>query len=294
MTEGVYELRNGRKLGYALYGPGDGERVLYFHGTPSSRLEPLILGSYHKNIEELLHHFHLQLVSIDRPGMGRSTFDPRGDFRSFAIDVQELTTDWEISRTKVLCWSGGGPFALSLAYHFPSLIRQVYIITGFSRSFSEPRVFRNMNGNIYYFWAARNIPWLLRRILNFIGKREAHRPIPRWLSGLPDVDHALLSDPATINHFSKCTLNEACRQGSAGLVHDAAGYFGETGYHLQQIAQPVHYWYGLKDNTVSNVHPAAVEKYVPNATMHYKENEGHLSVYINWIEEVLQTIKENS
>lgn len=147
-----------------------------------------------------------------------------------------------------------------------------------------------MNGNIYYIWAAKNIPWVMCGIRNFIGKKQAHKPIPKWLSQLPNVDHNLLNNKTEINHLTKVTLNEACRFGSRGLVHEAANYFDETGYELNKIVQPVHYWWGSKDNTVTKVHAEAVEKQIPNAIMHYKENEGHLSIYVNCFKEVLETI----
>jgi pimeloyl-ACP methyl ester carboxylesterase len=290
MTEDIFQLKDGRELGYAFYGPRDGEPLLYFHGTPSSRLEPLILNNYNKDFEHLVYKYKLNVVAIDRPGMGHSTYNPKGSFTSFANDVSELMRHLKINTCKVLCWSGGGSYALSLAYHFPQLIQQVNIITGFTRSFSEHCVFKNMNGNTYYFWAAKNVPWLMRGVMNVIGKKEARKPIPKWLSQLPDVDHTLLKDPAIINHFTKVTLNEACRNGSRGLVHEAAIYFNETGYKLTDIIQPVHYWWGLKDNTVTRVHAEAVEKHAPNSIMHYKENDGHLSIFVNCIEEVLETI----
>jgi pimeloyl-ACP methyl ester carboxylesterase len=290
MTEDIFQLKDGRKLGYAFYGPGDGEPVLYFHGTPSSRLEPLILENYNKDFECLLNKYKINVIAIDRPGMGHSTYNPKGSFTSFANDVHDLTTYLRIISCKVLCWSGGGSYALSLAYHFPQLIQQVNIITGFTKSFSEHCVFRNMNGNFYYFWVAKNMPWLMRGVMNVIGKKEANKPIPKWLSQLPDVDNDLLDDPTIINHFTKVTLNEACRNGSRGLVHEASIYFNETGYKLADIVQPVHYWWGTKDNTVTHVHAEAVEKQVSNAVMHYKENEGHLSIFVNYIEEVLETL----
>jgi pimeloyl-ACP methyl ester carboxylesterase len=280
-------------LGYAFYGPGNGVPVLYFHGTPSSRLEPLILKNYNKDIEQLLYQYKINLVAIDRPGMGQSDYNPKGSFHSFACDVNELIDYLQLSKCTVLCWSGGGPYALSLAYHFQQRVQQVYIVAGFTRSFSEHRVFKNMNGNIYYFWSAKNIPMIMRAIMNYAGKKEAHKPIPKWLSRLPDADHNLLNDPAVINHFAKVTLNEACRRDSRGLVHEAGIYFNDTGYKLTGIVQPVHYWWGIEDNTVTKVHAEAVEKLVPGAVMHYKQNEGHLSVYVNCIEEVLQTISGN-
>jgi pimeloyl-ACP methyl ester carboxylesterase len=290
MTEAIFKLKDGRNLGYSIYGSPQGEPALYFHGTPSSRLEPLLLTAYDKDPDQLANQYNISLIAIDRPGLGHSTYNAKGTFTSFSNDTIELLAHLNISRCKVLCWSGGGTYTLSIAYHFPQVIEQVYIITGFSRSFKEDRVFINMNGNIYYFWSAKNIPGVMRAIMNLVGKKEAHKPIPKWLSQLPDVDHKLLHSKATINHLAKVTLNEACRCDSRGIVYEAALYFKETGYVLHEIVQPVHFWWGTKDNTVTRIHAEAVEKEVPKAVMHYKENEGHLSIYVNYFEEVLKTI----
>jgi len=90
------------------------------------------------------------------------------------------------------------------------------------------------------------------------------------------------------------TVQEACIQGSAGAVYEAAMYFKPFGFNVAEIMQPVHFWYGLEDNTVTKVHADFVEKVVPKSVMHYKPHEGHLSIYIKYFEEVLQTIQNNS
>src|SRR6476620_736626 len=84
----TFTLPDGRQLGYCLYGESEHQPCLYFHGTPSSRLEPQLLGAYDVDLNLLLYKAELFLIAIDRPGMGLSTFNPKGDFLSFAADVQ--------------------------------------------------------------------------------------------------------------------------------------------------------------------------------------------------------------
>ena len=148
-----------------------------------------------------------------------------------------------------------------------------------------------MHGNKYYFGAAKYIPLIMRPVMNWVGKRPANKPIPKKISQLPDVDHRLMNEPEKMKQLSRVTLHEACKFGSKGLVHEAALYFKPLGYTLSQIVQPVHFWWGFEDNVVTRVHAEAVEKQVPQNIMHYKKNEGHLSIYINCIEEVLNTIE---
>src|SRR4051812_15852723 len=140
-------LTDGRKLSYALYGPANGKPVLYFNGTPSSRLEPLLLNAYNKDLEQMLQQYNIQLIAIDRPGIGLSTYNPHNSFQSFAGDVVQLAAHLHIAQADVSGWSGAGPFALSLAFHYPELIKGVYLVTTFTRSFSEEGVFKVMHAN---------------------------------------------------------------------------------------------------------------------------------------------------
>ncbi|GEO09610.1 alpha/beta fold hydrolase [Segetibacter aerophilus] len=290
MKDEVFELPDKRTLGYALYGPLEGRPVIYFHGTPSSRSEPSLLNAFGINVEALLTRYHLLLIAVDRPGIGLSAFNPNGSFNSFADDVAHLLRFLKIEKTTVLCWSGGGPFALAIANRYPPIIQAVNIIAGFSLPFSTPGVFKSMHANKYYFGAARRIPSVLRFFMNLVVRKGAKKPFPQWLSGLPDVDHTLLTNPRAFKTLSASTLKEACRQGSKGAVYEAGLYFQDYGYKLNEIIQPVHFWWGTSDNAVTRLHAEAVEHQVPKAVMHYQKDEGHLSIYVSYFEEIIQTI----
>src|SRR5687768_9197921 len=109
MQDQLLELPDGRMLGYSIYGPEQGKPVLYFHGTPSARLEPLLLLIYNVPLFSLLEQHNLRLIAVDRPGMGHSTYDAQRTLHSFAADAQTLLQHLQIDRCSVLCWSGGGP-----------------------------------------------------------------------------------------------------------------------------------------------------------------------------------------
>ncbi len=292
MNQHFLTLADHRKLCYALYGPANGKPVFYFHGTPSSRLEPLLLNKYNQNLEQLLQQYGICLIAIDRPGIGLSTYNPHNSFQSFANDVVQLAVHLRIASAYVLGWSGAGPFALSLAYHFPQLITGIYLIAAFTRSFSEPTVFTLMHANKYYFGAARYVSPILKTAMNIISRKPAGRPIPKWLSGMPEVDYQCIQAPETSRHFSIVTICESCIHGSRGAVQEANLYFDNTGYDIARIQQPIHYWWGTADNVIPVVHPKAIEANAPAATMHYKQGEGHLSIYIRYFEEVLQAIAQ--
>lgn len=290
MIHNIFQLPGNRNLSYCLYGLSSDQPVLYFHGTPSSRLEPSLLSAYSIDIEALLFKYKLQLIAIDRPGMGLSAFNPAGDFVSFAQDVNLLLQDLKIKQCKVLCWSGGGPFALTIAHECKEVIQAVYIITGFTISFGAGKVFNKMHGNKLYFGSAKWVPGLLRMVMKLVAGKAPTKPIPQRISRMPDVDHKLMTEVTKLRQVSATTLQEACHQGSRGAVYEARLYFKNYGFELKDVHQPVHFWWGNEDNVVIHLHAEAVEQQVPNHVMHYKQNEGHLSIYIKCIEEVLQTI----
>ena len=131
----------------------------------------------------MLQQYDIYLIAVDRPGVGLSTYNPNNSFQSFAADVQQLATYLHITGAGVLGWSGAGPFALSLAFHYPELINKACLIATFTKSFSNADVFKALHANKYYFGTARYVPWLLRTAMNIASKKPADKPMPKWLSG---------------------------------------------------------------------------------------------------------------
>ena len=292
MEEAIFKLKDGRSLSYAVYGDSNGAAVFYFHGTPSSRLEPLLINQYGYDLEDLLQKSGIRLIAVDRPGMGFSTYNPQGNYISFADDVRQLAAHLSIGLCPVLCWSGGGPYALALAHRYPELISSVHIICSFTRRFDR-EVSSQMGMNKWYFWAAKYAPFVLRTSMNILSWKKIRRVVPRKISGLPFEDYRLLNTPAKLDYLAVHTMKQATRLGARGAVHEARNYFNDAGFRLQEIQQPVHYWWGEKDMTVIRLHPEELERKVPNAVMHYRGGEGHLSLYVNCFREVLQVLSQS-
>lgn len=291
MQEGNIELKDGRILSYTTYGPIEGKPVLYFHGTPSSSHELQLLKAYDIEPEELLKDAYVKIIAVDRPGMGRSSFNPGGNFTSFSHDVAELMQVLRVSSAPIVSWSGGGPYSLSMVYHFPDKVEAVYIICGFTRKFDK-EILDAMGFNKWYFKLAKNLPGLLKTSMNILRKKKINSFLPQKFTGLSYVDYALLDDPENISAVSQVTLKHACKNGAGGAVYEAANYFSDPGYDLSAIERPVHYWWGTKDMSVIIHHPREIEERVKNSIVYYREGEGHLSLYINCFAEVMQMVGE--
>jgi pimeloyl-ACP methyl ester carboxylesterase len=285
MTEAIFTLNNDRKLSYAIYGPEDGKPVLYFHGTPSSRREILLLKAYDIDFDTTLFDAGIKLIAVDRHAL--TTFYPERNFLSFADDVVQLLQHFGIQQCPALCWSGGGPYALAIAHKYPGIIEGIHILCGFTKRFDRD-VMQQMGRNKWYFRAARFIPPVLQIGLNITRRRKINSLPPQGFTGLPHRDYTLLQQG--IKQVAGLTLKEATRKGTRSAVHEAASYYNDFGFDIREIEQPIHYWWGTKDMSVVEAHAREVEQKAQRPVMHYLKNEGHLSLYLKCFGEAIQTI----
>src|SRR5689334_19202051 len=100
-TQNHITLPDGRRLAYAEFGDPGGNPVLYFHGAPSSRLEPLLVG------DEAWGRKGLRVIAPDRPGIGGSDFQHGRGFSNWPTDVVALADALGLDRFAVLGNSGG-------------------------------------------------------------------------------------------------------------------------------------------------------------------------------------------
>jgi pimeloyl-ACP methyl ester carboxylesterase/GNAT superfamily N-acetyltransferase len=104
---GLVSLPDGRALAYAEYGPADGTPVVFLPGAGCGRV--MSFGA------DLLENRHVRLISIDRPGLGRSSADPHKTFASVAADVACLIDELAGHSVPVVANSQGAPFGLAVA-----------------------------------------------------------------------------------------------------------------------------------------------------------------------------------
>jgi pimeloyl-ACP methyl ester carboxylesterase len=235
----------------------------------------------------MLYQANIRLIVPDRHAL--TTFSPHRTFQSFAGDALQLLNHFGISQCPVLCWSGGGTYALAMASRYPQVVQGVYILCGFTRRF-DMAVIRQMGLNKMYFLTARFAPLLLQGGLNIVRRRKVTSLPPQKMSGLRYNDYILLQKG--LQQVTRCTLKEATRKGARSAVHEAASYFQNPGYDIRNIQQPIHYWWGTADMSVVELHAVETETRAPNAIVRYRKGEGHLSLYINCFGEALQAIMQ--
>jgi pimeloyl-ACP methyl ester carboxylesterase len=264
-------LRDGRTLAYAEFGEPSGKTLFYFHGGADCRLEARLLTKQAKEAG-------INLIGIDRPGMGLSSFKAGRRLLDWPDDVVELADYLLIDRFAVLGVSGGGPYALACAYKIPDRLTTCGIIAG-EGPYTNP-------------FFAQWLPWLLMPIMGrfFQNEERAGKTLLRFTGSWPESDRKSLAFPEIRDQMA-ASLVEGFRQGSKGPAYDGMLVRRPWGFELEDIAFPKLYlWHGELDKDV----PVAMGKKVANnletCKATYYPSEGHISVIVNYGEEILITL----
>lgn len=281
-----FKLGDGRTLGYAEYGDPAGKPLIYCHGFPASRLEG-------RMIAPAAERQQVRVISVDRPGYGLSDFQPERRLNDWPDDICALSDALSIQRFAVLGISGGGPYALACAWKVPMRLTAVGVVCGLGPVY-EPWAIQEMKWPARLgFETARRARWLLPAVYGGIVAR-----IMRWrpatiqalvASAAPKVDRKVLQRPEIQDIFVTCA-RDALRQGPRGALWDFVLYAHYWGFQLQDIDLPVHLWQGEADATVPPSHMRHQAKVLPNGRARFLADEGHFSLPINHMDEIMATL----
>lgn len=285
----VVRLPDGRTLGFDEYGPADGKPLLYFHGSPSSRVESTLFVN-----EESLRSLNVRLIAVDRPGLGLSDFQPDRRMLDWPQDVLTLVDHLNIERFAVLAYSLGGPYGLACAFAIPQRLTKAGIVSG-AALFTESRLMIGINeGTRRFLRMPREKPWLSRLSLGMmLGVMPRIAPstfIAGAVSVLPEPDRALVSTrPAFQKGFLRM-VREAMKQGTRGAYHESLLTITDWGFRLQDIEMPIQLWHGEVDKNI----PVEMARYaaavIPKCEARFYPGEGHLSLFAKNAEEIIQSL----
>jgi pimeloyl-ACP methyl ester carboxylesterase len=277
-------LRDGRTLAYAEYGRPDGQPIVYCHGSPSSRVEGDLFFQ-----PATLADLGLRVIVPDRPGMGRSDFQPGRRIVDWPSDVEQLADALHLESFAVVGESGGSPYAAACAALMPGRVKALGLIgclappdaPGAVAALSVPLRIMFRLGR----YAPRLLKALFRMNLKMMGS-GAERAGDRMASSFPEPDRTLLRRPEIRDGFMAC-FREACRQGPDGAVWDVGLLARRWGFDLSTIAVPSRLWHGEHDGNVPVMHGRYLAGAIPNCRATFYPDDAHLSVPLNHHREIL-------
>jgi pimeloyl-ACP methyl ester carboxylesterase len=283
--------RGGRVLRVRDTGAPGGAVVMYFHGTPGSRLD-LRFG------EQLAAECGVRLVSFDRPGYGGSTA-ARFGLASVAADAHAVADELGVARFATLGMSGGGPGALAAATVAGGRVIRAGVASGPGPFQLVPGALGELDDNDR--GAAALLPDDPAGAASvFAAGLEPLAELSRLPGGaglvaaLEDLlsprDGELLHEPRYATLFTE-TMREAVRQGTSGGGWDNVSWIGEWDIDLSAIRCPVLLWYGRDDRLAPPAHGLWLSENLPHARLVLRDGEGHFGIY-DHLGEMLKALTE--
>jgi len=288
--EGTFCLKDGRRLGYAEYGPASGHPLLWFHGTPGARKQ------VPPEARDLAYERKIRIIALERPGIGDSTPHAYEAIAQWADDVEAFCDAKGIEVFDVVGLSGGGPYALACAHAFPERISGVAILGGIAPATGPEAAEGGITTPTRIFSPILTVvrPPLniaMRRLFRFLEPR-AGRVLKIALGMMPPGDQRLFEDPATRQMFIE-DLVQGSRNQMQAIFLDGRLFGRDWGFSLKDISSRVHMWYGDADKIVPLEHGKHMAELIPDAVFRVRHDEGHLGG-LGAFREVIDAIRDDS
>jgi pimeloyl-ACP methyl ester carboxylesterase len=271
----MFELAHGRRLAWDEYGDPDGAPVLYFHGVPSTALD---IGMF--DGPRLAAELGIRLLSVDRPGCGRSDRLPGRRLVDWPGDVRALADGLGLGRFAVLGWSGGAPYALACADRLGDRVTSVALVSGVV-PFGTPGVAAATHPTPRrFFRLCLTSPPLGRTMLRLMRlgvERDPAAFLRQTAEALPQVDREILAQPAVADAY-RGALSACLRPGPVGAQADTALAVGRWEMSLSTLAPPVTLWHGGQDGEAPLIGARWLADQVPGSRLNVLPDEGHLSL----------------
>jgi pimeloyl-ACP methyl ester carboxylesterase len=271
--------RGGRVLRVRDAGAPGGTVVIYFHGTPGSRLD-VSFG------DQDAAERGVRLVSFDRPGYGGSTPAPFG-LASVAADAHAVADALGVDRFATLGMSGGGPGALAAATLPGDRVLRAGVASGAGPFQLVPGALDGIDDDERAAVALiSDDPAAAAAALGAgfepLAVLASDPGGPGVASAFADLlsprDRELLQEESLASAFAG-TMREALRQGTSGGGWDNVSWIGPWEVDLSAIRCPVLLWYGTDDRFAPPAHGRWLAENVPHARLAMREGEGHFGIY---------------
>lgn len=244
--------------------------------------------------EDVTRSFRVRLITVDRPGYGKSDLNPNGSLLSFADDVGHLADHLELDRFGIAAWSMGGPFALACGARLASRLTRIGLLSishtpieeepgGFDGLSPEDRedveLARTEPGRLVSRWREQD------------GWREFQRDPTTMFAGLGEVDAWVLKDVATRKSL-EAQIREGLRPGPDGMLWEEVMVIRPWGFLLDEVGAEVRLWHGDRD-VVPLERAEFVSQRVPEAHLRIWADEGHCGFIRRW-DQVLEEMTEGT
>lgn len=276
-AEGSLRLSHGSELGFGRYGAAGGRPVFWFHGTPGGRHQlPLDAPS-------AAEARGLEIISVERPGIGESTHQPDRCLLSYAQDVGELADSLGHPEFSVVGLSGGGPYVLACAHELPERV-----VVGVSL------------GGVGPCHETSGAPSYGARLLGLMKAVDRHRaPLGELLSVVVQPLRPLVSpcfdlyvkygpqedrpvfERAEMKAMFCRDIVAATEKGIRAPIYDLSLFSRPWPFDPANIRVPIHFYHGDADTIVPLSHSEYLAEVIPDTSLEVLEGLGHFAGFMS-------------
>lgn len=262
-------------------------------GFPVFILHPLVQSSLMRPQEaRIAGECGVRLISVERPGIGLSTTDPKGNYVSFASDLAAVADALGIGRFAILGWASGAPYALTAASVLGERVMRLALATprlGFRSDLAPTTQARRFFGGL------RRHPWLFEAVFSIMRAKRSRRffrPMIRNFLETSEPDRILFEKDASLLDCFTDSLVEAIDETHKGIVAELNFYSKDVPAEIAGIARPILVWHGVEDemNSVDDVR--RMLEGVPVAAFHAEEGHGHMVLFGHFRDVLLQLVND--
>ncbi len=283
----LISLPDGRELDVLTTGPANALPLVIHGGTPGG------LVAYPPTVEAARER-GLRVVMIARPGYERSTPRPGRRIADVAPDVAAVLDVLGADTFVSIGWSGGGPHSLACAARLPGRCLAAASVAGVAPYHAEGLDFLAGMGpeNVAEFGAAvAGMEPLTAYLEAEAGplRGVTDEDVAAAFGGLvSDADKAALTGDFAASVAA--SLRAARAHGIAGWRDDDLAFAADWGFPLDPMPVPVAIWQGDQDRMVPYAHGRWLAAHVPGARAHLMPGEGHLTLTITAIGDILDDL----
>jgi pimeloyl-ACP methyl ester carboxylesterase len=227
----------------------------------------------------------VRLVTIDRPGYGRSDPRPEPTVLDWIDDYAELSTLLRLPPCPIVGTSNGGPYAMACAARLPDRVTMIGLAATLAPLDELPSLWDELPPDM------RDLIMRLRqdpggaaedvaRRLAWYATDPVRRP-PSLPPGHPD--DLAMRKPGVFAAFAR-GHREGARQGVTGFVADFSALNLPWGFSLAEIQCPARIWWGDEDPIMSRTETEYVARTIPRSTLTIYPGEGHAITFTHWAE----------
>jgi pimeloyl-ACP methyl ester carboxylesterase len=285
----VISAPDGRALEVMVAGRPTDLCLVLQGGTPGAAVP------YSPLIDTAAEH-GMQFVTYSRPGYARSDPCPNRTVGQAAADVATIMDALGGERFVTIGWSGGGPHALACAATLSDRCLAAATIAGVAP------------------YSAEGLDWLAgqgeENIEEFAAALRGEKQLTKWLADaaedmgqvhaddvaavlgdlMSDVDKAALTGEYA--EWVAASFRKAVSAGVVGWCEDDLAFLRPWGFDLAAISRPVAIWQGGQDHMVPFAHGEWLAAHIPTARPHLLPRDGHLSIGVGRLREVVAELAE--